>query len=95
MSPEDDLPPGYSRYRMKIQRGDGPDRRGDVAVEVVREVGPSKGAGKTREVELPNGDTVYATLDDAAFAEFYLEAQRAEGVLLDRLGLDREGAGDE
>jgi KaiC/GvpD/RAD55 family RecA-like ATPase len=90
MSPEDEPAGEYNRYRLKLQRGDGPDRRGDVAVEVVREVDPDRDLKRSHEVELPDGNTVRVATDDEAFAEFYMEARRAEGVLLDRLGLDRD-----
>jgi len=47
MSPDEtfDDPPdeGYTRLRMNIQRGDGPDQRGDVTVEIVRPNGDHGG----------------------------------------------------
>jgi len=82
----------HTRYRAKVQLGDGPDRRGDVTVEMVRE--PS-GDRNERHVIIPEAVTdeasamdVQAPCNDADFAEFYHELERASTALRDVLGLD-------
>lgn len=76
-----------TRLSCTIQLGDGIDRRGDVTVEVTRELGPRMDR-REREVELPDGSTTTVTADDQTFGEFVLETGRATELLRDRLRLD-------
>lgn len=82
----------YTRLKANFQRGEGVDRRGDVTIEIVRERDED---APPREIELPDGETVEVACDDATFAEFYFEAQRAESVLIETLGLDEIEEDDE
>lgn len=82
----------FTRFRANIQLGDGPDQRGDVTVEVVRE--PSEDR-HVRPVTIPTGDDtadieVESFADDEAFAEFYREISRARRTLAEQLGLPEE-----
>lgn len=81
-----DIEGEYTRFRANIQLGDGPDRRGDVTIEIVRE--REEVASQTpREVELPSGERIQTETMDAAFAEFYIELDRASTTLRETLGL--------
>jgi hypothetical protein len=83
----------FTRLKSSVQLGDGPDQRGDVTVEVVREKRPREGFERRDvEVELPDGSVVEGDVDDATFAEFYTELDRATRVLSDALGLADDGA---
>lgn len=77
----------YTKHRIQVQRGDGPDRRGKVETEIVRERHDK--TGKPVDVELPNGETVTVTPHSEAFGELVLESERAVAVLEERLGLDQ------
>lgn len=87
-----DEPSGeYTRFRANIQLGDGPDQRGDVTVEMVREPGEDRAE---RYVAIPEAATeqapamdVPAQMNDAHFAEFYHELQRGRRALREALGL--------
>lgn len=80
----------YVRYRMQIQRGDGPDRRGKVEVEMQREHPEARQDRDAEEVVLPDGRTIAAQVDNAAFASFFHETDRALTLLEERLGLGEE-----
>lgn len=87
--PGNETPDGeFTRYRIQIQRGDGPDRRGKVEVEIQREVDPD---GTTKTATLPNGEKAEYDSQNSAFAEFYYESERAVTLLEDRLGLSEMG----
>jgi len=79
----------YTKLRMQAQRGDGPDRRGKVEVEMLRE-DDEPTEDRTVSVGVgPDGDIpAAATVDDSVFAEFHYETERAVALLEDRLGLD-------
>lgn len=77
----------YTRYRMSVQRGDGPDRRGKVEVEMVREREPSR---ESQTVDV-GGREVTTQMEDSAFAEFLLESDRSVRLLEERLGLNDDG----
>lgn len=83
----------FTRLRLNFQLGDGPDQRGDMTVEVSREVDPDA-ERKTDEVQIPLDDgqtrTVAAPTNDEVFAEFYNEVSRSERVLREVLGLEDE-----
>ena len=92
MSDHDNTPRGeYTRIKAKVQLGDGPDQRGEVTVEMVRERTEDTPLD-VRTVELPDGTSVETTIDDRTFAEFYLESGRVVSALSDRLGLDPDDA---
>jgi hypothetical protein len=85
----------YTKVRMQAQRGDGPDRRGKVEVEMLREVegqnedGDNPNRRTTTVAVGPDGNIpAAATVDDSVFAEFHYETERAVALLEDRLGLD-------
>lgn len=80
----------YTRYRMQIQRGDGPDRRGKVEVEIQREHPEARANLDAQQVELPNGETTEALVGSAAFSEFLFEVDRATHLLEQQLGLEDE-----
>ena len=89
----------YTRFRAKVQLGDGPDQRGEVTVEVVREPNPDGEDEKVNDYrpvyyQLPDGTTAGATLDHRTFAEFYGELDRATDALRENLGLEPEGDND-
>lgn len=76
MTGDEDAPDvEYVRRKAKIQLGDGPDQRGEVTVELVREV-----------EERPQTD---ASLD-GSFADWQQEVDRSTKVLRDELGLDED-----
>lgn len=58
----------YTRRRINVQLGDGPDQRGDVTVEMVRQAGQ----------------------ENASFAEFHEETDRAVRTLKEQLNLTRD-----
>lgn len=98
MAREDDPADEFVRFRINIQRGDGPDRRADVTVESVRQVSPDSSAHRTDvEVLLPDGETMVVEdvpVESEAFASWYFEVQRADLALRDRLGLAGEAEPD-
>ena len=84
----------YNRFKASVQLGDGPDQRGEVTVELVRE--PLEGR-EGRTVSFPDVDDVEdalgqveAEVNDAQFAEFYIELKRSTGALRESLGLPKE-----
>jgi hypothetical protein len=84
----------YTRFRISAKRGDGPDQRGKVETELVRKRAEARIDRREVEVELPDGTTKTITVDDAPFAEFIFEADRAVTMLENRLGLDNPAAED-
>lgn len=91
MPREGDPADEFVRFKAKIQRGDGPDQRGEVTVETVREL-PVDSPGHRADVDvlLPDGEVL--TVEDievqsGPFAEWYFEMQRAELALRETLGL--------
>lgn len=83
----------YTRFKAKVQLGDGPDQRGEITVETVRER-TDDGDTTTHEVDVPVGDeydiTATPRLDHNNFGEFYLELQRGRDALAEALDLDDE-----
>lgn len=86
----------YTRFRAKVQLGDGPDQRGEVTVETVREVTEPRRKDRVRLPET-EGDVFTGVsavqgvpANDKVFAEFYAELTRAGGALRDALDLDPE-----
>ena len=78
----------FTRLKSSVQLGDGPDQRGDVTVEVLREKRPREGFERRDvELELPDGTVAEGDVDDATFAEFYTELERATRALSEALGL--------
>lgn len=84
----------FTRFRANIQLGDGPDRRGDITVEMVREVGTER---PTRSIHTPEAVTdsvpavdVSAPCNDQQFAEFYHELMRGGSALREALGLNED-----
>lgn len=90
-----DRPDEYVRFEMKVQRGDGPDRRGDVRVELQREI---SGDGDTVPTEVESTEGIETATEfqphHSAFAEFAFETERATDLLCGRLGLDDNGDSD-
>lgn len=80
----------YTRFKAKIQRGDGIDRRGDVEVEVVRERSEVRVDLDEIEHEIADDVSVTTLADHGPFAEFSFELERAVRLLEDQLGLDGE-----
>lgn len=90
MTENDDDFAEYTRFKAKVQIGDGPDQRGEVTVETVRELDEER-QGSVDGVELPNGETVdYVPSNNREFAEFFHELTRGEGALRQTLGLETE-----
>jgi hypothetical protein len=95
MTNKDDETVEMTRFRCNVQLGNGPDQRGDVTVEMVREPNDDR---NERHVIVPEAVTdeastmnVEAPCNDADFAEFYHELERASTALRDVLGLDDDG----
>ena len=76
----------YTRFKSKLQIGDGVDARSETTVEVVREIDEDR--DPTRSVTLDDGTEVPFATNDAAFAEFALELDRAVAAVRDELDLD-------
>lgn len=95
MSPnptDNDSDEQFTRIRSNVQLGDGPDARGDVTVEIVREKTTAK---RFADVTVPDGqggtiNVADVPMDDRAFAEWMIEMDRAVDRLRTKLGLDRE-----
>jgi len=94
MSRDHDPAEEFTRFKANIQLGDGPDQRGDITVEMVREPGEER---EERSVVMPESNTdeapsmdVTAPANDADFAEFYHELMRGRRALREALGLDAE-----
>jgi len=83
-----------TRYRANIQRGDGPDQRGDVTVEMVREKDSDPETRDVRldrsGVDLEAGEDGLVGIDDAPYAEFVYELDRAVAALETALDLDED-----
>lgn len=99
MSEREHEPGEFTRLKMKMQLGDGPDRRGEITVETVRErdedsplteMGMENVPIGIRDGEVDLVDVEGVPVDHATFAEFMLETQRARALLRKRLGLDDE-----
>lgn len=88
-------PDEYVKFEMKVQRGDGPDRRGDVRVELQREIDDVDRTEKLM-VSRPDGEDVRVETNPhhSAFGEFVYETERAVDLLCNRLGLDDDGANE-
>lgn len=84
----------YTRIRANIQLGDGPDQRGDVTVEIVREPGEDRAERSVVMPEAATGESpvmdVTAPMNDRDFAEFYHELMRARKALNQALGLPED-----
>jgi hypothetical protein len=94
MSEEDGFDAEYTRRKVKLQVGDGPDARGEVTVEMVRERAPEDETTPRHEsVVMQTGESqrVRFGTDDAAFAEWVFEVNRSVDVLRDSLGLEDGG----
>lgn len=90
MSEENDDFTEYTRFKSKVKLGDGPDQRGEVTVETVRETVEGE-QGEVDGVELPNGETVdFVPANNREFAEFYHELTRSAAALRQTLGLEDE-----
>jgi len=86
-----------NRWRVNIQLGDGPDQRGDITIETVREPLPTEDVRKAN-IRLPDGLTAElegsgdviqgVRANDHDFAEFYLELLRGKAALIEALDLD-------
>ena len=92
--PEDTLDGGeYTRFKAKIQLGDGPDRRGEVTVETVRER-TEDDTLTVQNIDMPgngNGDvTGEVSVNHDNFGEWYLELSRARRALVEQLDLEEE-----
>lgn len=94
MSDEQD--PFALRFRINIQRGDGPDRRGDVTIErrwTREELDEMDDPEDRMDVMVPDPTGKYieseeVTLNTAAFAEWYMAVKRGVTALESRLHLD-------
>jgi len=89
----------FTRFRANIQLGDGPDQRGDITVEMVREPALDR---EERSVVMPESNTdeapamdVTAPANDQDFAEFYHELMRGRRALREALGLDSDEEDDD
>lgn len=91
MNDEHDEGGEYTRFKAKIQLGDGPDQRGEVTVETVRERGEDD-IGTLEKVELPEEveghNITSARINHEDFGEFYFELARARAALAEQLGLE-------
>ncbi len=84
----------YTKFRAKVQLGDGPDQRGSIEVELQREPDEDR---EERFVAMPESATmespsmdVEAKMNDAQFAEFYHELSRGTEALRQSLGLEED-----
>lgn len=83
----------YTRFKAKIQLGDGIDRRGDTTVEIARSPRPESSV--TTSVSVGRGEEeVETTVDHKAFAEFALEVDRATELLRSTLQLPDDNEND-
>lgn len=86
MPDESQIDGEYTVRRIKFQRGDGVDNRGEASYEQARETDPRAGRSE-HTVELPDGTEVSATVSSTEFAEFVIEAERTLAVLENSLAI--------